>query len=382
MIEEPFMEFRDTPTKADIERISAYREPGSVSIFLPTGTTPPEAERARIELKNHLAQALKQLEKAGVDKKRIAAIQHEGDVFIEDREFWRYQPRSLAVFLNGDVNEAYRIPDRLASTCDVAERFSVRPLLRVTTFPHRAFILALAGDSVRLIRVCPEEPPTVVEVPGIPRDVSDAVGPIAPGGRNSDLRHQGEEGHKVRMLEYATAVERAVRPILIAGADPLIVAAAEPLNGIFRNVNTYQLLVDELIPGSPEEKSEEDLASAARSILDKLYATKVAKLKEDFGSRVSAGTAVVDLNDVARAATYGAVEILIVDVDGRVPGTIDEVTGEVTLTDDDDSGNYGVVDEIVRRSFPSRAKVYALQAEDVPGGGPVAAAIRFPLPSL
>jgi hypothetical protein len=376
------MEFRDIPTKADIERISAYEEPGSVSIYLPTGTTPPEAERARIELKNHLALALKHLEKSGIDKKRIGAIQHEGDVFLEDRDFWRYQPRSLALFLNGDVSEAYRIPNRLPSTCDVSERFFLRPLLRATTFPQKAFILALAGDSVRLIRVCPEEPPTVVEVPGLPRDVADAVGPIAPGGRNSDLRHQGEEGHKVRMLEYATAVERAVHPILVTAADPLILAAAEPLNGIFRNVNSYQLLVDEAIPGSPEEKSEEELASAARLIVDKLHATKIAKLKEDFGSRIAAGTAVADLNDVARAATYGGVEILILDIDGRVPGTIDEETGEVTLAADDSPGSYGIVDEVMRKSLASRAKVYGLQAEDIPGGGPVAAAIRFPLPSL
>jgi hypothetical protein len=184
------------------------------------------------------------------------------------------------------------------------------------------------------------------------------------------------------MLEYATAVERAVHPILVAEADPLILAAAEPLNGIFRNVSSYQLLVDETIPGSPEEKSEEELASAARLILDKLYATKIAKLKEDFGSRIAAGTAVADLNDVARAATYGGVEILMLDIDGRVPGTVDEATGEVTLADDDSPGSYGVVDEVMRKSLASRAKVYGLQAEDIPGGGPVAAAIRFPLPSL
>jgi hypothetical protein len=177
-------------------------------------------------------------------------------------------------------------------------------------------------------------------------------------------------------------VERAVHPILVTAADPLILAAAEPLNGIFRNVSSYQLLVEEAIPGSPEEKSEEELASAARLILDKLYASKVARLKEDFGSRISAGTAVADLNDVARAATYGGVEILILDLDSRVPGTIDEATGEVTLADDDSPGSYGVVDEVLRRSLPSRAKVYGVQAEDVPGGGPVAAAIRFPLPAL
>ncbi|GAA1442999.1 baeRF8 domain-containing protein [Leifsonia poae] len=373
------MEYKDIPTKADIERIAAFREPGCVSIYLPTGTVPAEADRARIELKNHLAQAVKHLEDDGIPKTRIAAIAHEGESILEDRDFWRYQSRSLAVFLNGEVSETFRLPNRLGSSCDVSDRFYVKPLLRAVTFPQTALVLALAGNSVRLIRVSPEAPATTVDVPGMPRDVASAVGLSSVSGRTADGRIQGSEGQKVRLLEYVQAIDRALRPMLANSTEPLILAAAEPLIGIFRGANSYQHLVDQVIAGNPEEKTDEELAQAARLVLDAVYAKKIAALKEDFEARIAAGTALVDLSDIARAATYGAVEALIVDIEQRVPGTLDDETGAITLDAEDSPGNYGVVDEILRRSLASKAKIYALRAEDVPGGGVAAAAVRFPV---
>lgn len=373
------MEYKDIPTKADIEGIAALREPGCVSIYLPTGTTPPEADRARIELKNHLSQAVRALEALGVAKPRIAAVQAEGELILDDRDFWRYQSRSLAVFLDGEVAQTFRLPNRLNSVCEVADRFYVKPLLRAVTFPQSALILALAQNSVRLIRIAAEAPATLVDVDGMPQDVAAAAGLTSISGRSPDGRIQGSEGQKVRMLEYVQAIDRALHPLLANSTEPLILAAAEPLTGIFRGASSYPHLVDETIGGNPEEKTEEELSTAARGVLDALYARKTEALKDDFEARIAAGTALVDLSDIARAATFGAVEALVFDIDRRVPGTVDDESGAISLAPDDAPGHYGVVDEIIRRSLASKAKVYAVRAEDVPGGGALAAAVRFPV---
>ena len=39
----------------------------------------------------------------GVARARIQSIQTEGERILEDRDFWRYQSRSLAVFLDGEL---------------------------------------------------------------------------------------------------------------------------------------------------------------------------------------------------------------------------------------------------------------------------------------
>ncbi|WP_345764181.1 hypothetical protein [Diaminobutyricibacter sp. McL0608] len=375
------MEYKDIPTRADIERIAAIREPGSVSIYLRSGPLPADADVARIELKNHLAQAIRDLEALKIPKAQIGAIAAEGEVIVENRDFWRYQSRSLAVFLNGDLSETFRLPNRLSSSCDVSDRFYIKPLLRTVTFPQSAYILALAQNSVRLVKISPEAPAEVVEVAGLPHDLTSFVGRTTIDDRSSAGRVRGSEGQKVRMLEYSQAIDRALRPMFANSTEPLIVAAAEPLLGIYRGVCDYPRLVETAITGNPEERSEEELAASARGILDEVYAAKTAELKDDFEARMAAGTATGDLSDIARAATYGAIETLVFDIDRRVPGTIDDETGVITFADDDEdeTSNYGVIDEILRRSLTSKAKVFAVRAEDVPGGGASAAAVRFPI---
>ncbi len=46
---------------------------------------------------------------------------------------------------------------------------------------------------------------------------------------------------------------------------------------------------------------------------------------------------------------------------------------------DDDAVSYGVVDEILRRVLLSGGRVLALRTAEVPGGGPLAAILRYAL---
>jgi hypothetical protein len=62
-----------------------------------------------------------------------------------------------------------------------------------------------------------------------------------------------------------------------------------------------------------------------------------------------------------------------------VPGFVDDETGAVTFAEEDDAVSYGVVDEIVRRALLSGGRVLEVRAPDVPGGGPVAAILRYAL---
>ena len=69
---------------------------------------------------------------------------------------------------------------------------------------------------------------------------------------------------------------------------------------------------------------------------------------------------------------------IFVNIDEAVPGSIDEMTGAVTIDEADDAINYGVVDEIVRRVLLSRGRVLAVRADEVPGDGAAAAILRYP----
>jgi len=351
----------DIPTEATVRELAGRLEPYCVSIYLPTSPLPTETELARIELENQLSTAVHRLTLAGADRRQVSDFERSIADLIDDRPFWTYQSETLAIFARPGEVRTFRLPNRLPAAVEVADRFYIKPLIASVSFTQSAFVLALSQNAVRLIEITTSAGAYPVEVP-------------------------------VRLRQYARAVDAAIRPLLTRLEVPLILAAAEPLQGIFRAVNSYPHLTAEVIRGNPDEARDGDLAAAARSILEARYADRLRQLKAHIIDRVPQGRAVTDLSDIARAVTFGAVDTLVVDIDRVIPGTLDDASGAITFaitsgSDAEGPGSpsgfgdtaphYGVVDEIVRRALSSGARVLGVAAADVPGGGEAAASTRF-----
>jgi hypothetical protein len=355
----------DIPTQAQITTLLEERADACVSIYLPTSPLPQDADATRIELKNLGAEALRQLD-------GDAGVRDQLDSLEADESFWSSLAMSLAVFVTPSSLRTFRLPNRLTGMVEVSDRFHLKPLLRSVTFPQAALVLALAQGSVRVIEVAGDVPASELEVPDMPADLASTL-----PERTVSRRFDGAEREKVRLRQYARAVDRALRPLL---ADlPLILAAAEPMASIYRSVSVYPHLLAEDIAGNPEAMSAAELAAAARPILDSLYASELVEIRSRFERRASQGRGATDLTDVARAATFGAVDTLMADIDEVVPGFVDADSGAITLDGGDDAANYGVVDEIARRVLESGGRVLALRRDDIPSEGGVAAILRYPV---
>jgi len=367
----------DIPSRTDIERLIAVRAPACVSIFLRASPVTQDAQKDRIELKNLTSAALDQLRARDADKRAIAAIEEAADDLIDDDDFWRFQANSLAVFVTPDTACTFRLPNRLESMVEVSDRFYVKPLLRSVTVPQSAFVLALAQGSVRLVEVSADMPAFAVKVDGMPKDAASAVGKASILDRSPSGRVQGSEGQKVWLRQYARQVDNALRDLLGGRETPLILAAAPPLDAIFRSVNTYAHLVDEGMRGNPEALSDAELAQASRGVLDRLHRNELDRLHALFESRVAQGRTTMDVAHAARAATFGAVDVLFVDIDAVVPGTIDD-EGRVEFSANASAASYGVVDQIAARAWLTGARVLGERRADIPGGGDLAAILRYP----
>jgi hypothetical protein len=369
----------DIPTQRDLDALLTARAEGAVSIYVPTTPISTDVGASSIEFRNLCDAAIDQLAAVDLAKRDVSAIADALAAIASDDAFWSLQSVSLAVFATPASVRTFRLPNRTGALVEVSDRFHVKPLFRARTFPQAAFVLALAQGSVRLLEISPEARPEVVVVPGMPSDVASAVGKSSIADRGAVGRIQGSEGQKVRMTQYARLVDGSIRPV-IAGSDlPLILAATEPLAGIFRSVCTYPLLAEAAIEGSPESVADADLDARARTILDGIYEADLAAVRETFARRSNEGRASADLTDVARSATFGAVDTVLVDMDASVPGRIDEATGVITEGGPDDPAQYGIVDEIARRVYLARGRVLAVRSADIPGGGPVAAVLRYPI---
>lgn len=284
------------------------------------------------------------------------------DDLVADDEFWARQVDSLAVFADEDHVETYRLPNQLTEAVEMSDRYHLSPLLRTVTFPQAAWLLALAKGAVRLLEISPNRPAGEVVVPDMPRDAWES---------------RSNHDFKARDRKFVRDIDHALRPV-IGGSDlPLIIAATEGVAALYRTVNSYAHLADIRWPGNPEETSDADLADDARSVLDGLYAQQLEQAASTFEQRIPQGRAATDLSDIARLATIGQVDTVLVDIDASMPGEIDEASGALTYADESSAASYGVVDEIARRVFTNGGRVLAVRRSDIPGGGDAAAILRF-----
>ncbi|WP_220700649.1 hypothetical protein [Mycetocola tolaasinivorans] len=362
----------DMPTPTDIERIAAARENLSVSIYMPTNPIPAHAEENRLRARGLFESALERVGRLAEDEHARQELDERLDALLNDPDFWSHVGRSLAVFATPTGIIEFRLPNELTEYVSVTDRFTITPLLRAVTFPQAAYVLALSQNGARLVEVSADAPAREVPVSELPGSAAEAVGLRSIGGRSAYGRIQGDEGRKVRLTQFARAVDHALRPLLTGSSLPLIIAAAEPLASIYRNLSGYHALAEEVIPGNPDEVSAADLATAARSILDRLHDAERADLQDVFNSRRSSGRALSDLSDLARAASNGAIGVLTVDMDAEVRGTIDD-SGALLLQDTE----HDVLEELARRVLAGNGRVLAVRAADLPVGVAAAGILRF-----
>jgi hypothetical protein len=387
----------DIPTLAEFKALAQVKGETCVSLYLPTSALGDNAKANRTAFKDIAKEALSQLKEAGADKKKIAVFEGqfehlagpEHDVQDEDKirklqrakpdpieSFWHYQGNGLAVLATARIMRMFRLPDAPKPLAEVADRFHLTPLIRTMTSPHDVFVLALAEESVRLVHVFVNFPPERLQVPDLPSNAEEATRRPSFHVRAPRRRLQNLEGEKVLLHKYVRKVEHAISSVLAGRNAPLVLAAEEPLASMFRSVNTYPRLADEMIAGNPGLRTDGELEDAAIPILDRLYSRElkaVIALYDELKPR----RATTDVSYAAHAATAGAVEQLLVDLDAVIPGLVSDIDGSVVYSASDDAETYSVVDEVARRALYTGARVMGARKEELPDRAPLTAILRY-----
>jgi len=370
------MLYVDLPTTADLRDLAAQRHEASVSLYLATTPQTQHIGEARTRLSHLLKEAETQLEAAGAPKRTIWPIAEQVNDLLDDDGFWEKQAHGLALLVTPDRLLSFRLPTRLTETVQVSDRFHLKPLMRVASFPQAAYVLALEENRVRVIEVSGDMPAAEIRIPDMPRDAAAVAGTANVNSRSASGRIHGDEGQNVRLRQYARRIDAALRPFLAGREEPLIIAATDPMLSLYRSTSTYARLAGAAIVKSPVRMSDADLAAEARPILDALHSGRIAETRALYDARGNAGRATTDVAQAARAATMGAVEVLMVDIDRTVPGTVDDA-GAVTFAEAASAATYGVIDEIAGRVLLSGGTVLGARAGDLPGDTGLAAILRY-----
>ena len=387
----------DIPTLAEFKALAQIKGETCVSLYLPTSPLVDNIRANRIAFRDLAREALAQLREAGADKRKIAVFEErfdhlaglEHDVQDEDKirklqrakpdpfdTFWHYQANGLAVLSTSGLMRMFRLPNPPKPLAEVADRLHLTPLIRAMTSPHDIFVLALAEESVRLIHAFANFPPVRLQIPDLPRNAEEATRRPSFHVRAPRRRLQNLEGEKVLLHKYVRKVEQAVHGVLAGLSTPLVLAAEEPLASMFRSLNTYPRLADEMIEGNPDLTTDAELEDAAIPILDRLYSRELKAVITRY-DELKPRRATTDVSYAAHAATAGAIDQLLVDLDAVVPGLVSDIDGSVIYSASDDAETYSVVDEVARRALYTGARVLGAKREELPDRAPLAAILRY-----
>jgi hypothetical protein len=184
---------------------------------------------------------------------------------------------------------------------------------------------------------------------------------------------------KDEIEEYLRAIDRAVTKYLGSRKDPLVFAGVDYLFPIYQQVNSYQHLMSTPVAGNPELWSMDELRDRAWSIVEGLVVARRAAERVRYGNRIAIGCTSDRLEDILVAAHAGAVETLFVDPSVKRLGVFSPESSAVRIDDVRQSDSEDLINLAAVLVLRAGGAVEPLQSGEIPGGGEIAAILRYPV---
>jgi len=370
-----------------------------ISIYLPMHVRGNEIDENPIRLKNALRDIRHQLEASGMEDKPIDALLREATAKVEDHVYWRYQKPALGVFIEPDATRFIKLPGEVGELSVLANRYHVRPLIRLLRESGQFHILAVTRQNCRLFEadklhmneVKLEDMPDSIEAVRGRTDFEDNLGyhmrsSVGPRGGSSvpSYNAQGESPEdydEVLLDHYIKDVAKSVEKYLsrLPSPAPLaVVADARTLGRLKRNLSATRPV--EPIDTDPASMRDEQLLELCRETvapwLDserKNAAARLAMFAHD-DPDVKGGRAI---EDIWRACAQGRVATLFLAQDEVVWGRMDETTGVVAIAPQGKHDNEDVLNILTLKALAQGADVFVMPTEARSAIGPVAALYRY-----
>lgn len=374
-------------TRNELKTLMEKTEGPCVSIFMPTLRGGVQSQQNPIRFKNMLREAEERLVAAGLRPPEAKDLLEPAQKLLQDGPFWR-QSNGIALFLSPKTYRYYRLPFDFEEVLVVADRFNIKPLLRLPASAERFYILALSQNRVRLLEGANRKISEIdLEIEGIPKSLADALKyddvekqRSAHSGAPGKMLFHGNaiaDDAKVNILRYFQQIDRGLKDVLRDKHVPLLLAGVGYLLSIYKEVNNYPNLLPEGIEGSPDRMEAEELYERAVTILEpyslKARQEAVALYKQVAGTGLTSN----DIKEIVPAAYYGRVDILFVNNELHLWGTFDPDTNEVELKPKSDHGNGDLLDLAAVHTILNGGVVYAVGPEKMPENVLLAAVYRY-----
>jgi hypothetical protein len=374
----------------DLNQLAEAQEHYCVSIYLPTFSAGIESTQNAIRFKNLIAQSRRELSSLGVGTRHIDDLLAEAAALHDDHEFWATMENGLAVFVNGDGMHTYRLPVSVGEIAVVTERFHLKPLIPALATGATFYLLALSRHEVRLLRggrfqiselALRKIPASIDEALRFddrePQLQSHAASRTGRGGTIAVFHGQGagKDLDTVDLERFLTSVDAGFRDLVGGVPAPLVLAGVEHIVAHFRKVSHYGHIVDGSIKGNPERLDLDSLHAHAWPLVEPSlsahqHAARRAVIDRSMPTLDTLPAAVV-------AANAGRVDSLFVPIEVQQWGTFDSDAGSAVAHETRVPGDRDLFDLAAVATLTHGGKVFVVDEAELPGGGRVAATLRF-----
>ncbi len=297
---------------------------------------------------------------------------------------------SVVLLRSADLNELVVTGEVLPQTCTVTDLFSLRAVLPAFQEQHDFYLLALSQKRTRLLHCTAT---TSTEVPfskGTPVSLGESRNTDTPdrtlenrggagpsqGGMKGVLSATGNDAeHKPEFLHsFFLDVDRAVNETLKETGLPLILVGVESELAIYRKVNTYSLLGETGVLGSPDGFIGGEMHARGLRALSTFVPPATQKILDDLDRMIGTGHASVHAADIVKASFEGRVSHLFLQSGAEYRGTYNEATGK---TSHHGEQRHDLIEDAARQTILHGGKLSLLTGKQMPGGVPVCAVFRY-----
>jgi hypothetical protein len=376
------------PTNEWLRGLLPPHEPPCVSIYMPTFRTKPPAWQNPIQFKDMLKKVHAELERVYPKSDARALIARIEAGIPGGEAFWEGPRAALAVFASGDLLRMIDLHQPVSPTAVVADTFHVKPLIRMLEVDQRYHVLALTMRGVRVfegdrdglrpldVSNMPQSPETVSKM-RLNHQVDTATDLATP---DSQYPGEGTSPAPVSAERFVQAVAQAVWEQFSRDARlPLILVADEKLNALFRSANKNPYLMDEGLMLDPKGMGPRRLHKETWPVMEPRFRQEVQKLVDRFKAAEAHQRGSAELQPVARAATLGRVDTLLIDAVRQIPGRIESSDDSVSirLADPKEPLVDDLLDDLAEMVLKADGAVLVLSPDEMPSTTGLAAIYRY-----
>ncbi len=359
-----------------------------ISVFIPTEPG-VGGEKNKIQFKNQLQEAEKQLENYGLEGEKPREFLAEAYTLLESSAFWANQRQGFAAFISRNSFYYYRVPVSLEARVFVGEQFYLRPLLPLIVEDGRFFLLAISQNQLRLFEGT-RDYLNELDLEDVPRSMREAL-PAEElpdqmqhhgGGGGHAIFHghgaTGKEHEKKDILRYFHRVDEGLRGIISDKQRPLVLAGVQYEREIFEQATDYPNVLSDGVEGSPDRLGVNELHQRAWQVVQPYFAECEQEAREQYNELKTTERTSDDLRNVLIAAHQGRVLYLFVNKEATRWGSFDEESGEVYVHEEPVFSDSELLNVAAVHTHLNQGNVFEVPPQEMPDSGkPVNAVFRY-----